>query len=178
MRKRLRSVALILVLSWPVVGWAGVYKTQEQALTEVFPGGYERVTKFLTEEQIRGAEKRSRSRVESKIVTYYVGRTADGEPAGMAFFDTHTVRTSKEILFVWIEPRGSVAGLEILAFYEPEDYKIRPGWLARMKGKNGKDELTLGRDLDGVTGATLTVRALSAAVRRSLALYQSFSGDK
>ena len=169
MSKRSSAVAVLLLLSWPGGGQAGVYKTQKQALSEVFPGGYERKTRFLTEEQIRNAEQRSRSRFESKIITYYVGRAADGKRAGMAFFDTHTIRTSREVLFVWIEPSGRLAGSEILAFYEPEDYKVRQGWLDRMNGKDGEDELTVGRDLDGVTGATLTVRALAAAGRRSLA---------
>jgi hypothetical protein len=159
------------------MGRARVYKTQEQALSEIFSGGYERKTIFLTEDQAQAVEKQARSRLVSRVITYYSGKRGDGSPAGLAFFDTHTVRTSKEVVFVWIEPSGSVAGSEILAFFEPEDYKVRQSWLDRLEGKDVNDELTVNRDLDGVSGATLTVRSLAAAVRRSLALNQLVSGD-
>jgi hypothetical protein len=170
-------VALMLVIGWAGHGQARVYKTQKIALSEVFLGGYERKTTFLTEKQIRLVEKQSRSRIESKILTYYEGKTVQGNSAGLAFFDTHTVRSSKEVVFVWIAADGRVARTEILAFFEPEDYKVRQGWLDRLEGKGTEDELTVNRDLDGVTGATLTVRSLAAAVRRSLALSRLVLGD-
>jgi len=171
------AIATLLLLVWPGGGQARVYKTQKQALSEIFLGGYERKTAFLTEDQVRVVEKQSRARLESKVITFYEGQNLDGSPAGLAFFDTHTVRTSKEVVFVWIESNGNVARTEILAFYEPEDYKVRQSWLNRLDGKDIEDELTVGRDLDGVTGATLTVRALAAAVRRSLALGRMLFGD-
>jgi hypothetical protein len=154
-----------------------VYKTQKQALSEIFPGSYQRKSIFLTEEQAQAVEKQARSRLESRIITYYEGKTSEGNPAGLAFFDTHTVRSSKEVVLVWIEPGGRVAGSEILAFFEPEDYKVRQSWLDRLIGKSYEDELTVNRDLDGVTGATLTVRSLAAAARRSLALSRLIIGD-
>jgi len=172
------AIAVLLLLVWPDGGQARVYKTQKQALSEVFLGGYERKTVFLTERQVRAVEKQSRSRLESKVITFYEGKNVDGSPVGQVFFDTHTVRTSKEVVFVWIESDGDVARTEILAFFEPEDYKVRQSWLDRLDGKDLEDELTVGRDLDGVTGATLTVRALAASVRRSLALSRMLLGDE
>ena len=175
---RARTVfAVLSLLVWAGNGQARVYKTQNKALSEVFLGGHERKTIFLTEEQVRMVEQQSRSRIESKVITYYEGKTVDGNPAGLAFFDTHTVRSSKEVVFVWIASNGRVAGTEILAFFEPEDYKVRQGWLDRLEGKGFEDELTVNRDLDGVTGATLTVRSLAAAVRRSLALSRLALGE-
>jgi hypothetical protein len=175
--KTRKAAALVLLLLISGDAPARVYKTQKQALSEVFPGSYQRRTIFLNEDQARLAEKQARSRLESKIITYYEGKSADGNPAGLAFFDTHTVRSSKEVVFVWIEPAGRVAKAEILAFFEPEDYRVRQSWLDRLDGKSLEDEITVGRDLDGVTGATLTVRSLAAAVRRSLALSRFVLGD-
>lgn len=170
-------LALALSLAWAVEATSGVYKTLDQVLSEVFPGGFDRKTAFLSDEQVRDVERQSRTRVESKILTYYIGRTADGKPAGTAFFDTHIVRTTTEVLFVWIDTEGKVVRSEILAFHEPEDYKVRQSWLDRLDGKDREDEVTVGRDLNGVTGATLTVRALSGAVRRVLALHHLLSGE-
>jgi Na+-translocating ferredoxin:NAD+ oxidoreductase RnfG subunit len=156
---------------------AKVYKTQKQVLAEVFPGGFQRQTVFLNEDQVRAIEKRARAKVESKIITYYVGRSDDQTPAGTIFFDTHTVRSMPETILVWLQPDSRIRSVEILAFYEPEDYKVRSGWLKRLDGKGGEAELVVGRDLDQVTGATLTVRALAQATRRILAIHAIVLGE-
>ena len=80
---------LILLLAWVGNGHARVYKTQKQALSEAFPGSYQRKSIFLTEEQAHAVEKQARSRLESRIVTYYEGKTADGNPAGLNRGGTH-----------------------------------------------------------------------------------------
>lgn len=153
-------------------GWAGLYKTREQALAEAFPGGnIERKTVFLTETEASRVRELARLPLESKVVRYYVGLDAEGQPGGAAFLDTHVVRTITETVMVLLESDGNVKRVEILAFYEPEDYRVRQGWIDRMNGKNLSNDLTVGRDLVRVTGATLTARALAAAVRRALALY-------
>lgn len=166
-----RVLCVCFAAGWATVTAAsGVYKTQKEALAEAFPGGVERKTIFLTDEQVKEIEQRARAKLDSKVVTYYLGRTVEGQPAGAAFFDTHVVRTTTETVFVWLSPEGRVERVEILAFYEPEDYKVRDTWLATIEGKALDDDVTVGRDLVRVTGATLSVRALAASVRRAMAL--------
>lgn len=165
------AAALLAVLPGDL--WAGLYKTQKQALGEAFPGGgIERKTAFLTDAQAERVTELAQAPLASKVVTYYVGLAAAGEPAGVAFFDTHVVRTTTETVMVLIKPDGTVRRVEILAFYEPEDYRVRQSWLDRMNDEDLSADLTVGRRLVRVTGATLTVRALAAAVRRALALHQ------
>jgi hypothetical protein len=160
-----------------VAASAGVYKAQKQALAEAFPGGgIERKTVFLTPEQVRSVEKRARARVESRVVSYYVGLLAEGRPAGTAYFDTHLVRSMPETLFILVDPQGKLGRVEILAFHEPEDYKLGEGWLGRLSGKALDDDLAPGRALVRVTGATLSTEALAAAVRRTLALHELVTG--
>jgi hypothetical protein len=170
------AAALLAVL--PRDLWAGLYKTQKQALDEAFPGGgIERTTAFLTDADAERVEELSQAPLSSKVVSYYVGLDAAGEAAGVAFFDTHVVRTTTETVMVLIKPDGTVRRVEILAFYEPEDYRVRQSWLDRMNDEELSADLTVGRHLVRVTGATLTVRALVAAVRRALALNQVLRGE-
>ena len=157
---------------------AGLYKTQKQALAEAFPGGgIERKSAFLTDEQAKEIERLARGRLDSKIIHYYVGLDEEGWPAGAAFFDTRVVRTTTESVMVLVKPDGTVRRVEILAFYEPEDYKVRQGWLDRMNDQALSEDMIVGRDLVRVTGSTLTVRALAASVRRALALYTVLGGE-
>jgi hypothetical protein len=77
---------------------------------------------------------------------------------------------------VVVDPQGKVSRVEVLAFAEPEDY-LPPGrWYGQFPGNGLSDELALGHRIRGVTGASLTARATTDAVRRVLAIHQALHG--
>jgi Na+-translocating ferredoxin:NAD+ oxidoreductase RnfG subunit len=96
----------------------------------------------------------------------------DGAPMGYAFLDTQVVRTLPETLLVLVSPEGTVAKLLLLAFYEPPEYEAPERWLEQFDGKALGPDLRVEREIHGIAGATLTANAVTAAVRRSLALHQ------
>lgn len=151
---------------------APVYSSREQALARAFPppAQVERRTYFLTEVERSKASRAARAKVDSGLVVAYVGKGPNG-PLGTGYFDTHTVRTMPETLLVTVKPDGSLEGVEVVAFNEPEDYLPRRNWLRLFVGRRLDDELTVGRRLAHVTGATLTTRAIADAVRRVLAIH-------
>jgi hypothetical protein len=73
---------------------------------------------------------------------------------------------------VVINPDSTVRYAEILAFYEPLDYLPAPNWLELFRSKPLKDNLWPRRDIHNITGATLTVQALTQGVRKMLAIFQ------
>jgi hypothetical protein len=158
--------------------------TREEALRLAFPlpATVERRTAFLTEGQLARARELAGPDVEvtSRVVTYYVGRTcgaADpcgsaGAPLGVGYFDAHRVRTLSEVLMIVVSPQGTVARVDILEFREPPEYRASGRWLAQLPGRELDDELSLKGSVVNLTGATLTSRAITRAVRRALALHQ------
>jgi Na+-translocating ferredoxin:NAD+ oxidoreductase RnfG subunit len=149
-----------------------VYSSREQALARVFPppATVERKTFFLTEAEREKASRDARSKVESGLVIAYVARGPKG-PLGTGYFETHTVRTMPQTLLVTVRPDGTLQGVEVIAFGEPEDYLPRRNWLELFVGRRLDDELVVGRRLAHVTGATLTTRTIVDAVRRVLAVH-------
>lgn len=145
---------------------------QEEALRLAFSGeqAIERQTLFLTEKQAEDIQKLSRSLVESKLVVYYRSRAA-GKVTGYAFFETAIVRTKPATLMVAVNSDSSLRRVEVLSFYEPLDYLPAPRWLSLFRNKTLGDGLWPRRDIHHVTGATLTTRAITLAVRRMLAIY-------
>ncbi|MBI4209754.1 MAG: FMN-binding protein [Deltaproteobacteria bacterium] len=152
---------------------ARVYLTQEKALELAFgkEGGIERKTLFLTEEQASAIEQAAKSRLGTRVVTYYVG-IQEKKPIGYAFFMTDTVRTMPATIMVVVNPDATVRFVEILAFYEPEDYKPHLRWLKLWGDKKLEEDLAIRRDIPNLSGATLTARTIQDAVRRSLAIFQ------
>ena len=175
-----RIQRLILLMSLAVVTAgpvsAKVFLTADEALHLVFrDGSVERQTVFLTAEQRARARQLAGGEIKSALVNPYHA-THDGKDAGTAYFDTHVVRTLPETLMVVIDPQGKVARVEVLAFAEPEDY-LPPGrWYSQFVGQGLSDELALGHHIRSVTGASLTARATTEAVRRVLALHQVLHG--
>jgi hypothetical protein len=149
---------------------ASVILTEKQALERVFPGAsYDRKVLYLTEEQVDRIQKEARSRLPSAIVTLIEARS-NGEVVGRAYLDTHTVRTMPETLLAAVSPDGRLKAALVLQFAEPPDYLPREKWLTTFEGKKLDDDLWPGRGVYRVTGATLTVQALTEGVRRSLAI--------
>jgi hypothetical protein len=149
---------------------AEVLLTEKAALARAFPGqDVERRTLYLKPEQVAAVEKAARSRLPSAVVTAFEARRG-GAMTGRAVLDTHVVRTMPETVLTVVEPDGRLRMALVLQFAEPPDYLPRDGWLKTLEGRKLDDELWPGRGVRRVAGSTLTVQALTEAVRRSLAI--------
>lgn len=172
----LGSVAL--VAAGPAAS-ARVLLSQEEALALAFPNcQIERTTLYLSAEETRQAAKLADEEDAPSAVGFAYRATCEGAPAGTAYFDHHRVRTLAETVMVVITPEGTVARVEVLAFDEPAEYQPRAAWYGQFAGRALDDELRLKAAIRPVTGATLTARATTSAVRRVLALHRVISERK
>ncbi len=148
--------------------------TQAEALSLAFPGAssIERRTAFLDERQLAAARAAAGTgiRIEQPVVTYYVGKSGT-RSVGVAYFDSHRVRTMPEVAMIVVAPNGTVQRIEILSFAEPPEYRPPGAWLKLFQGKALSPGLLVRRDIRNLSGATLTSRAVTEATRRVLALH-------
>lgn len=152
--------------------WATVLITVEEALEQAFPDATTtRETLFLSDDQRSRAEEESGSEISSALATRYVAKGGNGAVLGWAYLDTHRVRTLPETLMVVLGADGAVRRVEVVTFREPLEYMPRKGWYGQYEGQELDDDLALKRDIRPVTGATLTARATTEAVRRVLAIH-------
>ena len=172
----MRILILILTLSiiilWCSPSEAKVYLTKDDALKMAFPDAeIERKTLFLTDEDIKKIESISKTRLESKLFTYYIARRKE-EILGYTVFGSHIVRTKPEVYMVVINPDGRLNHIKILAFYEPEEYLPPKKWFEQFNGKVLDDNLWIKRGISAVTGATLSANGITQEVRKALAVFQ------
>lgn len=164
-------LACLLALLPARVG-ARVLMTREAALAQAFgvEARVEARTVYLTPDQVTRVEQAAGAKLASPRAVAY--RAAVGDSlVGTAYLDTHPVRSQMETIMIVITPAGKVAAVEVLAFNEPDDYLPPPRWLERFDGRALSKDLKPGLALPSLAGATLTARAVSAAVRRTLALH-------
>jgi hypothetical protein len=171
------SAAIASIVLWTAAVAANVLITLDEALELAFPSAtVSRETLFLTEEQLAAAGAAAGSEPGSAMVTRFVARQQD-RVIGYAYLDSHRVRTLPETLMVVIEPSRTVRRIEVVVFREPLEYIPRTTWYEQFNGRSLTEDLTLKRDIRPVTGATLTARATTEAVRRVLAIHAAVEGD-
>ena len=73
---------------------------------------------------------------------------------------------------VVVGKKSEVLRTEMLSFGEPRDYIPSGKWYAQFESRVLDEDLSLKRKIRNVTGCTLTARATTDCVRRSLALHQ------
>jgi hypothetical protein len=173
LRSRRVVLALLACLHLAAPAAAEVFLSQREALALAFPGAdrIERKSVVLDAAQAAAVEQLSGAPLESKLVTLHQGFRG-GELLGYALIDVHTVRTLPEAFMVVLTPEGRVASLRMLAFYEPSEYKPPDRFLAQFDAHALEPELRLGGAIHGIAGSSLSARAVTTGVRRSLALYQ------
>jgi Na+-translocating ferredoxin:NAD+ oxidoreductase RnfG subunit len=154
----------------------------QEAIAGAFPppATIERQTAFLTAQDLDAvrATAGGDAPVTQRVVTYYVARK-DGKPVGVAYFDSHRVRTLNEVVMIVVEPRDGGKGggdrirsVEVLRFAEPPEYHASDPWLDQFKGRSLDRELSLKGSIANMTGATLTSNAIVRATRRVLAIHE------
>lgn len=175
--RRARAAGALCValgaLSWfATPATAKVFHSRQEALALAFPDAdrVDKQTFVLTREQITALEEVGRTTFESKLVTLFTAYR-EGEILGHAHIDVHTVRTHPAALLVVLDSKGEVRSVRILAFHEPLDYMPSEKWYAQFAGKRREDRLRVGGDVHGVVNATLSARAASDSIRRTLAYH-------
>ena len=144
--------------------------TKEEALKAAYPGAEIRSEMlFLTDTEKKEAEKNSGGTLTTQLVARF-DAMQNGKLVGRAYLDTHTVRTKKETLLVMLNGDGTLKRVEVVAFLEPPEYMPGDRWYRQFDGKQLDENLKLDRDIHAVTGATLTARATTDAVRRIMAV--------
>lgn len=176
------KVSLLLVTWIALGGGPGkVFHTQEQALQLAFGKKAEvhHTTHYWTKEQRAAvAELAGVDRVRG-TQTEYRRATKAGKPATgpSVWFDTRVVRSKAQTLMVVVDAKGKVSDLVVCNFEEPLDYKPIDRWYAQFEGRVLDKDLQLKKGIHGVSGATLTARATTAAVREVLAAHATAHPD-
>lgn len=176
--RALRFVVPCLALAAAALAQGKVFLTPEEALALAFPGcASSRKEHVLDDAQrARIVEVSGQEATRSMVIAYEARR--DGELVGTAYFDRHRVRSLHELIMVVVDTQGRCARIEVLAFGEPLDYLPRGTFYGQFAGRALDAELSTKRAVKSVAGATLTVEATVAAVRRVLATHATVYPDQ
>jgi hypothetical protein len=167
-------ILVIVVMALAASGARGeVFHSKESALRMAFPDADSITTRtlLLDDEQAERIESMSRTKLNSRLVKVYEGQRGDSI-VGHAFIETHRVRSLPETLLVVVDAAGNNRGVNLLAFHEPQNYAPTQRWLGQFDDRRLDEELALNHGIATIAGSTLTSQAITASVRRIMAIHR------
>jgi hypothetical protein len=147
---------------------ATVYLSVAQAQQLMFPGAtLTPEFRELTREQMSAIEEASGVDVRNRKVQIWRVST------GGWFIADEVVGKHEFIPFaLGLDAGGAVKAVEILEYRESYGSQIRnPAWRDQFTGKRHGANLTLAKDIQNISGATLSSRHITDGVKRLLATY-------
>ena len=182
MRGLIRFIMIVSVwingifLVYPHPCASEVLITVEQALKQIYPkaSGTEKKVLELMADDIRLIEQKAPLVFEGahldQIVVYTIHE--DGTTAGFAFEDTVKGKWGPIHYLVGLAPEGIILQAIILDYQEIRGKPIaQKRFLNQFKRKAWNDRLVLGKDIDGITGATISSRSLTDGIRKVLCVF-------
>lgn len=189
-----RNLLLIFIVcsisvALAVVCYAFTLLTQEQALEEVFG----KDVKIETETQrLRGstldevlkrldgrlvyeqAGSESEKVAEQRKVDFYFAMK-DGEKKKVAIIDVQPGRWGPVEFIVAMDLKPRILKVRVMSYQEKRGRPIaRLSFMNQYVGKTSTSTLTVGRDITGISGATISSRAATFTVKKALVLYEEF----
>jgi hypothetical protein len=154
----------------PVVAQARVYASVESAQKTMFPGVALHPHPFvLTPDQQRLL--RDASSVSLPFQGNRIWKAADG---GWFVVDEVVGKHEMITYAVGIGPDGRIAQVAILDYHESYGYEVADeAWRRQFAGKTAASPLRLDKDIENISGATLSSKHVTDGVRRVMTLYDA-----
>lgn len=158
------------------VNHAEVFMTEEDAVKMTLPKS-ERIRKTvirLNHEKKDVIEQRIGWKFPEESFELYIGETGD-KIDGYAMVH-NTIGKHKHMTYmVGVDSRGACTDVELLVFREAKGSDVgRKRFNAQYEGKTVSDPIRINKDIINISGATMSVRSISAGVKRVLVLVDEF----
>ncbi len=155
---------------------AEVYLTEEEALKLMFPKS-ERIKKDLlrvSTDKKMVIEERIGWKFPENDFEVYIGETG-AKIDGYALVQNTIGKHKPMTYMVGVDNTGHVLNVELLVFREARGSEVRTKrFNVQYEGKTVSDPVRLNKDIINISGATMSVRSMTAGIKRVLVLVDEF----
>jgi Na+-translocating ferredoxin:NAD+ oxidoreductase RnfG subunit len=158
------------------LGYAEVFLTEEDALKLMFPQSErirKEILKLIPEKKLH-VEERIGWKFPEDFFEVYVGETGK-QVDGYALIQNTIGKHKPMTYMVGIDNTGHVLNVELLVFREARGSEVRTKrFNVQYEGKTVADPVRLNKDIINISGATMSVRSMTAGIKRVLVLVDEF----
>jgi len=152
------------------------FMTEEEALKLMLPTSQQirKETLRLSPDQKHLVESRIGWKFPEESFEVYIGETG-ASIDGYAMVHNTIGKHKPMTYMVGVDNRGRVTNVELMVFREAKGSEIgRKRFMVQYEDKTVWDPIRINKDIVNVSGATMSVRSLSAGVKRALVLIDEF----
>jgi Na+-translocating ferredoxin:NAD+ oxidoreductase RnfG subunit len=165
------GVGLLLGPITSINAYAEIYMSEQQAVASIFPGAagaaMEKSKIELSSDESDKIAKNSSETVRSKSLTVWKDKEKN-----VVFIDQVLGKHEFITFAVGIDREGAVKGIHILEYRETYGSQVRKDdWRGQFNGKTIAAPLKLDKDIQNISGATLSSSHVTGGVRRLLNTY-------
>jgi Na+-translocating ferredoxin:NAD+ oxidoreductase RnfG subunit len=168
----------IFLICWGLISGTGLSSADElttidQALRQIYPDAAEFKKEIvnLSDQQQQAIAKKAQVSFDGGHMVQLTMYTAyaDAQVIGHALEDIVIGKWGPIHYLVGISPQGAVVQTVVLDYQEIRGRPIaKKRFLKQYTGKSINDPLQLKKDIDGITGATISSRSMTDGVRKLL----------
>jgi hypothetical protein len=155
---------------------AEVFMTEDEGVKIMFPKS-ERVRKDLIRlnpEKKTQIEERIGWKFPEEEFEVYIGETGT-RVDGYAMVQNTIGKHKPMTYMVGVDGHGSISDIELLVFREARGSEVRQKrFNSQYEGKTVLDPVRINKDIINISGATMSVRSMSAGIKRVLVLVDEF----
>lgn len=155
---------------------ADMFLTEDEAVKIMLPKS-ERIRQDvirLTPEKKNQIEERIGWKFPEEAFEVYIGETGT-RVDGYAIVQNTIGKHKPMTYMVGVDGQGSISDIELLVFREARGSEVRQKrFNSQYEGKTVLDPVRINKDIINISGATMSVRSMSAGIKRVLVLVDEF----
>lgn len=159
--------------------YAKVLSNEQEALQKLLPNAQEirEEVKILTDEQKETISEKARIKLDPYLdreFHFFIGST-NAQIVGYAVKDTVKGKWGLIHYMVSLGLDGKVGNVIVLEYKERRGKPVaKRRFLKQFTGKTINDRIRLKKDIDGVTGATISSRGMTDGIRKIVHIFNEF----
>ncbi|CAB1062448.1 hypothetical protein D1BOALGB6SA_7225 [Olavius sp. associated proteobacterium Delta 1] len=177
----------VVMLVTTVACFAFTLLTKEKALKQVFWKGAQIETEkielsgddlLIVEKRLGGSlvyfqEGSESKQVEGKTAIEFHFGLKDGKKRGVAIIDEEPGKWGPVEFITAMDLKGTVKKVKVMSYQEQRGRPIaRSSFMNQFRGKSSRSLMQVGKDIVGVSGATISSRAATFSVKKAIVLYE------
>ncbi|MEE8399074.1 MAG: FMN-binding protein [Desulfobacterales bacterium] len=118
----------------------------------------------------KGSESK-KVRAKTKIDFHF--SIKDGKKTRVAMFDSQPGKWGPVEFIIGLSMKGKIKKVKVMSYSEKRGRPVaRAGFLRQFEGKSSKDRFIIGKDVTGISGATISVKSVAFAVKKAIVIYE------
>ncbi|CAB1064292.1 hypothetical protein D1BOALGB6SA_9084 [Olavius sp. associated proteobacterium Delta 1] len=176
----------VLMVVTTVVCFAFTLLTKEKAFKKVF-GSRARIeteTVELSGDTLMNIKKKlggslvyyqqgSSKKAEGQVTIEFHFGIKNGKKTGVAIIDVEPGKWGPVEFITAMDLKGKVKKVKVMSYQEQRGRPIsRSSFVNQYRGKSSSSRLQVGKDIVGISGATVSSRAATFAVKKAIVIYE------